>query len=272
MGVRFTGNGTGTSSIAFTTINLRAPIISASMPSIIDQTEILTSDAGIHSTYKSGQRQLQFDFRWNLLDNTELQNIKEFLEIIDGSNNWFTLQDHFIPDIAKDAMPQLFFSNLILSANNLISTLWSDKPIGKWGFIVGPIKNIVSSTNATPIVVTITTHGFTTGSSIKISGHTINTNANGTWIITVIDNNSFSLNGSAGNGIGGATGTASPSTINSRRRIKAYVSILATVDPVFAGNIEVNDTFIIGVPVIIMPGQIKILPRLNDRWDMAMTF
>lgn len=69
-------------------------------------------------------------------------------------------------------------------------------------------KNIVSSTNATPIVITIPTHGYSTGNTIQILGHTINTNANGTWIITKIGDNTFSLDGSVGNGVGGATGTA----------------------------------------------------------------
>lgn len=68
--------------------------------------------------------------------------------------------------------------------------------------------NISSSTNATPIVVTVTAHGYTTGNQVEIKSHTVNTNANGTWIITKIDANSFSLNGSTGNGVGGATGTA----------------------------------------------------------------
>ena len=203
MGVRFTGNGTGTSSISFTTVNLRATTISTSMPSIIDQTELLKSDAGIITPYKPGQRQLQFDLRWNMLDNTELEAIKEFLEQIDGSNNWFTLQDHFIPETAKAAMPEIIGTSSphnLLTADNLLGSFWSDKPIGKWAFI--------------------------------ISGGQINT----------------------------------------RRRIKSYGTSSITVDPGFAGTIAINDTFIIGTPVIIMPEQIKILPRLNDRWDMAMTF
>lgn len=69
-------------------------------------------------------------------------------------------------------------------------------------------KNIVSSTNTTPIEITIPTHGYSTGNTIQIIGHTVNTNANGTWIITKIGDNTFSLDGSVGNGVGGATGTA----------------------------------------------------------------
>jgi len=69
-------------------------------------------------------------------------------------------------------------------------------------------KNIVSSTNTTPIIITIPTHGYSNGNTIQILGHTINTNANGTWIIAKIGDNTFSLDDSVGNGEGGATGTA----------------------------------------------------------------
>src|SRR3990167_1153215 len=68
---------------------------------------------------------------------------------------------------------------------------------------------LVSSTDATPIVVTMTAHGFKTGDTIKISGHTVNVAANGTWVITKVDANSFSLDSSVGSGAGagGADGT-----------------------------------------------------------------
>lgn len=68
-------------------------------------------------------------------------------------------------------------------------------------------QSIVSSTNATPIVVTATAHGYTTGMQVIISGHLLNTAANGTWTIIVTGADTFSLTGSIGNGVGGATGT-----------------------------------------------------------------
>lgn len=74
----------------------------------------------------------------------------------------------------------------------------------------GPLpstKSIVSSTNATPIAVTVTGHGFSTGDTVLIASHTTNTAANGVWEITVSDANTFTLTGSVGNGVGGATGT-----------------------------------------------------------------
>jgi len=71
---------------------------------------------------------------------------------------------------------------------------------------------IVSSTNATPIVVTATAHGFTTGDRVLIYGHVTNTKANGIYKVTVVTANTFQLQDEitganiAGNGIGGATG------------------------------------------------------------------
>jgi hypothetical protein len=74
------------------------------------------------------------------------------------------------------------------------------------------VKQIVSSTNATPIVVTATSHGFTNGDIVSITGHTTNTCANGIWKIANVATNTFELTDPitgtnvVGNGVGGATG------------------------------------------------------------------
>lgn len=81
---------------------------------------------------------------------------------------------------------------------------------GAWTNRVGglaPTQNIVSSTNAVPIVVTLTGHGYSNGDTLIITGHTTNTNGNGTWEIANVAANTFELVGSTGNGIGGADGT-----------------------------------------------------------------
>lgn len=76
------------------------------------------------------------------------------------------------------------------------------------------VKQIVSSTNATPIVVTSTAHGFTNGDLVFIDGHTVNTAANGFWKIANVAANTFELTNpvsaanAVGNGVGGATGYA----------------------------------------------------------------
>ena len=75
-------------------------------------------------------------------------------------------------------------------------------------------KSIASSTNATPIVVTTSaSHGYATGDKVVIKGHTTNTAANNTyanpyWTLTVLSPTTYSLTGSVGVGIGGATGTS----------------------------------------------------------------
>jgi len=72
---------------------------------------------------------------------------------------------------------------------------------------------ITSSTNASPIVVTATSHGFETGDQVQITQHEVNTAANGTWEVTKVTDNTFSLTKnlasntiSTGNGVGANTG------------------------------------------------------------------
>lgn len=68
--------------------------------------------------------------------------------------------------------------------------------------------SINSSTNATPIsITTVSAHGFSTGDTVCITGHSTNTNANGTWKITVTGSTTFTLNTSVGTATGGLTGT-----------------------------------------------------------------
>lgn len=73
-------------------------------------------------------------------------------------------------------------------------------------------KAITSSTNASPIEITAAAHGYSTGQKVTIVGHAVNTAANGTWKITVTGTNTFTLDGSTGNGIGAGTGFVSPAS------------------------------------------------------------
>lgn len=74
-------------------------------------------------------------------------------------------------------------------------------------------KAITSSTNASPSVLTVTSHGFSTGDLVQVFGHTTNTAVNGIYKAVVVNANSFSLvnydTGAAiaGNGVGGGTGS-----------------------------------------------------------------
>jgi hypothetical protein len=61
--------------------------------------------------------------------------------------------------------------------------------------------NITAASNASPIVVTSVAHGRLTNQVVTITGVLGNTAANGTWVITKIDADHFSLNNSVGNGV-----------------------------------------------------------------------
>lgn len=60
--------------------------------------------------------------------------------------------------------------------------------------------SITGASNASPIVVTSAGHNLATGTRVTISGVGGNTAANGDFQITVIDADTFSLDGSTGNG------------------------------------------------------------------------
>lgn len=71
---------------------------------------------------------------------------------------------------------------------------------------------VTSSTDATPIVVTATTHGFATGDIVLIYGHTTNVAANGIYKVTRLTADTFSLQNLntgasiAGSGAGAGSG------------------------------------------------------------------
>jgi hypothetical protein len=92
------------------------------------------------------------------------------------------------------------FSNLVTDVGD---SFYTSRAI----LALGSTTNIVSSTNASPIVVTATAHGLAAGDKVVVASHTTNTNANGTWVIGTVAANTLSLLGSTGNGVGGATGT-----------------------------------------------------------------
>lgn len=66
--------------------------------------------------------------------------------------------------------------------------------------------SVTNASNASPIQITSANHGLTTGARVTITGVLVNTNANGTFVITVVDANNFTLNGTTGNGAYGGGG------------------------------------------------------------------
>lgn len=76
-------------------------------------------------------------------------------------------------------------------------------------------KTVEDATNADPIVITSTAHGLATNDRVKIEGVRGNYSANGTWTITKINSDTFSLNVSLGTGLytGGGTISVGAGTI-----------------------------------------------------------
>ncbi len=78
----------------------------------------------------------------------------------------------------------------------------------------GSAKVITGATVATPSVITSVAHGFTTGQVVVVASVGGTTTVNGTWVITVLTADTFSLNGSTGTGAytSGGTATATGAT------------------------------------------------------------
>jgi len=93
-------------------------------------------------------------------------------------------------------------------------------------------KAISSSTNAGPIEVTVPSHGYSTGDKVTIVGHAVNTAANGSWVITVTGANTFTLNGSTGNGVGVATGFVYPKAKIAFAGDFEHIQLAADVDSI----------------------------------------
>lgn len=93
--------------------------------------------------------------------------------------------------------PGAISTPIIFEANDRLSLTGNYEV---WLGACGPTVAITAATNATPIQITATSHGFRSGQKVVIAGVGGNTAANGTWTVTQIDSNTFTLNGSVGNG------------------------------------------------------------------------
>lgn len=78
----------------------------------------------------------------------------------------------------------------------------------RWTLSATTTFQVTGASNASPIVITAANHNFGTGHRVVISGVNGNTAANGTWTVTSIDKNTFSLDGSTGNAAYTSGGTA----------------------------------------------------------------
>jgi len=73
---------------------------------------------------------------------------------------------------------------------------------------ISSLANVSAATNATPIQITSSSpHGLSTGALVTITGVQGNVAANGTFPVTVVNTNNFTLNGSQGSGTYTSGGT-----------------------------------------------------------------
>jgi hypothetical protein len=75
-----------------------------------------------------------------------------------------------------------------------------------------PGSTITGATNASPIVITSVNHGLSTGNTVVVQDCLGNTTANGTWTVTRLTADTFSLNDSNGTSSGTYTTTPAPGT------------------------------------------------------------
>lgn len=112
---------------------------------------------------------------------------------------------------------------------------------------------VTSSTDATPIVVTATSHGLATGDLVMIFGHTTNIAANGIFRVTKVDANSFQLKDMvsgasiAGSGAGaGSSGVmvVAPKVLN----IKDWRNVILSIETSSSANFTIKLAGSIGKP------------------------
>lgn len=84
-----------------------------------------------------------------------------------------------------------------LDADGRVSNL---SPISAVATVSSSTGSITAATNASPISITSTAHGLSTGATVKISGVIGNYSANNTWTITKVDDDTFTLDNSDGSG------------------------------------------------------------------------
>ena len=87
-------------------------------------------------------------------------------------------------------------------------------------------KSITGATNATPISITCTAHGYSTGDTVVVASVGGNNAANGTWEITNTGANTFTLDGSAGNAAYTSGGTV---RLRNNTRVKLTTAVTQNI-------------------------------------------
>lgn len=115
-----------------------------------------------------------------------MQGFSGFVELGDTIPLWFVTRDADQVPTDPAALP----TYRVYDATGLLASGTSAKK---------DTGTITGATNASPIVVTSSGHGLTTGTRVTVSGVGGNTGANGTFTVTALTSSTFSLDGSTGN-------------------------------------------------------------------------
>lgn len=174
---------------------------------------------------------------------------------------------HLLAAAIHEVDQEFFSRRVALKSNTNVFALPSDwKSVTKaWELPEGP-HEITGATNASPIVITDVGHGWSTGQVILSHGVLGNTAANGTWRITVIDVDSYSLDGSTGNAAYTSGGYAfDEASLYTMTKREAFESSNANPDKwYFRGNsIVVDDpsfTSALVIDYIFKPASISDIP------------
>lgn len=112
-----------------------------------------------------------------------------FVTLEDTLTLWVAVRDSDSQPVAPTAAPTF----RIYGPSGLLSAAGGTTSAAHTG-------NITGATNASPIVITSAAHGLSTGQRVTQASVGGNTAANGTFVITKVDANTYSLDGSTGNG------------------------------------------------------------------------
>lgn len=144
---------------------------------------------------------------------------------VDGDQSTFSSDDYIVDTVSDPGRIALGYGKSWPS-----DSLYLSNPI-EIQFVCGygshSPKAITNASNASsPIVITIDGHGYTSGEVVYVKDVGGNTSANGIWQITVLNENTFSLTGSAGAAAYTSGGTAIKHEVPERilQAIKTQVS------------------------------------------------
>ena len=174
-----------------------------------------TPPLAVVSSFPGDTRQLTFStnskfvMKTERIDTQNFKNIKASVQLRSelGSGAAWSAVDYikatlFTSSDGVTFTPTVWFNYPFVANVGISSTFLGENEPNHWMVPTVAGRTVASATNANPIVITSTyPHGYSTGDSVTISGALVNTNANGTRVITKINESSFSLNGIAGNGV-----------------------------------------------------------------------